>query len=1043
MRLKTRYSPALSCLLVMWVAAVPALAQSTATLRGTVTDTQGAALPGASLTVRNQATGEERTAVSDKDGTFQIPALAPGLYRLEAQLDKFQPQVVKDIRLEVAQVSVQNVKMGVGGVAEELSVVAEAPVIESSTISVGQVIDQKTVQEIPLNGRHFVDLGLLIPGSVAPQPATGFLTAPLRGQGSFAFNTAGNREDTVNFMVNGINLNDQVQNQITFQPSINTVSEFKVDNSTLSAEYGRSSGAVVNIATRSGTNAFHGEVFEFYRNQDLDARNFFNPESQPQSPFKRHQFGANIGGPVIQNKTFFFVSYEGTRQRQQLDFNSGVLSDAQRAEVTDPVVRNLLPLIPTANATSATGAPRFIGTGTANVDIDQWTGDINHQLGANDRLHAYYAYQMDERGEPNLQGNTVPGFGDIRESNRQIGTLNYTHIFGPNVVNEARFGFNRINITFTPIVQDDPSSYGINNGITGEVVLPQITVQGVGLNIGGPNGFPQGRIDSTMVLSDTLSYLKGRHSFKLGGEYRRFKNDNFGVTGGTFTYPSLADFQAGRGSAFTVVLGGLDSEITQQAFGLFVQDNFKVRSNLTLELGFRWDLIVSPTEAADKFVYFDPGTVSLYRAGENGPRDKIYGNKNNYQPRVGVVWDPFKDGRTSVRAAYALLSDQPVTNMVTPTAGNPPNVTPLTFTGPAGSIRLDNALTVAQAAGLAPASVDADFRNPRIQSWNVNVQRQVWRNLGVMVGYFGSKGEHLRISRNINQCPPPAPSCTTASRPYPRLSAASPILPDSALGNISEVTSLGYSRYNGVWVTLNQRFSGGLQFNGSYTWSKSKDTNSLSSAGGPGGVVLQDSTNIAGDYALSDFDARHRYVLNAIWDLPFKGNQLKEGWQIAVITQGQTGNPINILTNLNFSGNANIRPDLVGPIEVFGRPEQWYSTGVCNPAVAGSCTSSSVFALPTTPGNHFGNLSRNAVTGPGFYNTDLSLIKKTKVGGAVVEFRAEAFNVFNHPNLGNPPLAGRTATVGSTSFGIITATRLPTGDAGSARQLQFALKLLF
>ena len=276
MRLKTGYSLALRCLSAVLVAALPALAQSTATLRGTVADTQGAALPGANITVRNQATGEERTAVSDRDGIYSVAALAPGLYRLEVKLDKFQSQVVTDIRLEVAQIAVQNIKLGIGGVAEELNVVAEAPVIESTTTSVGQVIDQRTVQEIPLNGRHFVDLGLLIPGSVAPQPATGFLTAPLRGQGSFAFNTAGNREDTVNFMVNGINLNDQVQNQITFQPSINTVSEFKVDNSTLSAEYGRSSGAVVNIATRSGTNDFHGEVFEFYRHQDLDARNFFN-----------------------------------------------------------------------------------------------------------------------------------------------------------------------------------------------------------------------------------------------------------------------------------------------------------------------------------------------------------------------------------------------------------------------------------------------------------------------------------------------------------------------------------------------------------------------------------------------------------------------------------------------------------------------------------------------------------------------------------------------------------------------------------------------
>jgi len=468
--------------------------------------------------------------------------------------------------------------------------------------------------------------------------------------------------------------------------------------------------------------------------------------------------------------------------------------------------------------------------------------------------------------------------------------------------------------------------------------------------------------------------------------------------------------------------------------GLFVQDNFRAKSNLTFELGLRYDLNVSPTEAEDRFVYFDPGTVSLQQVGQ-GVRDKIYGNKNNFQPRVGVVWDPFKDGRTSVRAAYALLSDQPVTNLVTPTSSNPPLVAPYSFTGPAGSIRLDNALTVAQASGLAPNSVDAGFRNPMIQTWNLNVQRELWRSFSAMVGYFGSKGEHLRVSRNLNQF-------VGTTRPYPRLSASSPILPNSALGNITEVTSLGYSRYNGVWVTLTQRFSHGLQLNGSYTWSKSKDTNSLNSQG----VVVQDSTNIGGDYALSDYDARNRYVLNAIWELPFKGNRLVEGWQLSVITQGQTGNPITILTNLNFTGNANIRPDLIGTIDVFGRPEQWYSTAVCDPRATGSaagvCTSSSVYALPVAGGNHPGNLGRNAVTGPGFYNTDLSLIKKTKVGGTTVELRAEAYNVFNHPNFGFP-LAARTATVGSTSFGVITNTRLPTGDSGSARQIQFAMKVLF
>jgi hypothetical protein len=1025
----SRWSLCLFALLAL-VPARLALAQSTGTLSGTVTDAQGGVMPGAQIVVHNEATGVERTAVSDSSGQYQVASLPPGEYRLEVRLSGFQTSVVKAIHLEVAQTQVQNVRLAVGGLAEEVSVMGEAPVVESTTTSVGQVISQRTVQEIPLNGRHFVDLGLLIPGSVAPQQ-NGFLTAPLRGQGSFAFNTAGNREDTVNFMINGINLNDQVQNQITFQPSINTVSEFKVDNSTMSAEYGRSSGAVVNIATRSGTNDFHGEAFEFLRNQRFDARNFFNLDTQKQSPFKRNQFGANLGGPIAKNRTFFFVTYEGLRQRQQLDFNSGILSDEQRAGVTDPVVRNLLDMLPHANATGANGAPRFIGTGSANVDIDQFTGDVNHQFSEHDRLHGYYARQRDKRAEPNLQGNTIPGFGDTRTSTRQIGTLNETHIFGSNLVNEVRFGFNRINITFAPNVVENPASFGINNGINTAVVLPQITVQGVGLNFGGPNAFPQGRTDTTFVLSDTVSYLRGRHAFKFGGEYRRFHNLNFQTNGGTFTFPSLAAFQSGTGSAFTVTLGDIDSEVTQQAFGLFVQDNFKVRSNVTLELGLRYDVNASPTEADDRFIYFDPGTASLQRVGQ-GVRDKIYDNRGSWQPRVGVVWDPWKDGRTSIRAAYAMLTDQPVTNVVTPTAGNPPLVTPLSFTG---AIRLDNALDVAQAAGLAPQSVNQDFRTPRVQTWNLNVQRELWHNFGLMVGYFGSKGDHLRVLRNINQF-------VNGARPFPRLAADSPILPNSGLGNISEVTSLGYSRYNGLWVTLNKRFSGGLQLNGSYTLSKSKDTNSVSSTANP---VIQDSFNIPGDYALSDYDARHRYVLSAIWELPFKGNPFVEGWQLSLITQGQTGNPITIVTNIaNFTGNANLRPDLIGSLDVLGQPEQWFSNTVCDPRVAGSCTADSVFALPVSADGvfHMGNLPRNAITGPGFYNTDLSLIKKTKIGGTTVELRAEAYNLFNHPNFG-VPLASRTATVGSTSFGVLTSTRLPTGDSGSSRQFQFAMKVLF
>jgi len=323
-------------------------------------------------------------------------------------------------------------------------------------------------------------------------------------------------------MINGINLNDMVQNQITFQPSINTVSEFKVDNQTYSAEYGRNSGAIANIATRSGTNTFHGEAFEFLRNDALDARNYFSTVG-PKPPFKRNNFGAALGGPIIKNKTFFFASYEGTRQRQGVVQNSFVLSDVDRAAVTDPVSLKLLDLIPKANS----GVNQFVGSATAPVNIDQWTGDVYHRVSNDDSLHLYYAFQKDQRNEPAFPvvADTIQGFGDQRKSHRQIGTFVETHTFSPSIVNEGRIGFNRIHITFAPAFGDDPATaIGLTTGA--DVGIPQFTISGV-LTLGGPTGEPQGRGDTTYVFSDTLSWLKGKHSFHFGGEFRRFNNNNF------------------------------------------------------------------------------------------------------------------------------------------------------------------------------------------------------------------------------------------------------------------------------------------------------------------------------------------------------------------------------------------------------------------------------------------------------------------------------------------------------------------------------------
>ena len=1056
-----------------------ALAQSTATVQGTVTDSKGAVLPNATVIVKNRATSTERTTQTDSNGNYQVAALPVGVYSIEVQLQGFKTGLADQVTLEVAKTVVQNFQMDVGQITEQVLVSSDVPVIETSTTSVGTVINQRTVQEIPLNGRHFVDLGLLIPGSVTP-PQNGFLTAPLRGQGSFAINTAGNREDTVNFMINGINLNDMVQNQITFQPSINTVQEFKADNSTFSAEYGRNSGAIVNIATRSGSNDYHGELFEFLRNDFFDARNFFERTTEP-APFKRNQFGFNLGGPVNLlhfgeggpglsykglNKTFFFFSYEGLRQRQGLAI-AGVTvpTAAQRAAVTDQVIKNLLPFIPLPNV----GATGFAGSATAPVNIDQWTVDLNHNIGNNDRLHGYYAIQRDERGEPTLQGNSIPGFGDTRRSRRQIFTLNETHTFGSAVVNEARFGFNRIHISFTPNAQLNPLDFGIVNGINEPIGLPQIAVTGTSLNFGGPAGFPQGRSDTTYVVSDTLSYLRGNHSFRFGGEVRRFYNNNTNKDTGSFTFANMAAFLAGTANAFTVTLGpqqgvtDVSTAIAQGALGVFVQDNYKLRPNFTLELGFRYDWLMSPTERFDRFVDYVPEVNSLIQVN-NGIAPVYHTNAQNFQPRLGFAWDPFKDGKTSIRGAYAILADQPVTNLVTGNGTNPPfaqNVAlPANTTTKLSNAACPSGCIAIPGSTVSPSSSDPEFDNGYIQSWNVNVQREVKQGLAVTAGYFGSKGTHLRLTRNLNQTFLNA--ALNPVRPFPTLSASSPIRPNATLLNITFREGTGNSNYNALWVTANKRMGKGLQFNASYTFSKSIDYNSQSSQG----VTVQDSYNLRGDRGLSDFDVRHRFVISGLYELPFKGNQFKEGWQFSFIEQSQGGNPVTLLAgnagaiganipaaNANsLTGLATLRPDVTGPVTISptaaatGIGVQWFPNLVCDPRPGGSCPSGSAVVLPVGFINgktiyHFGSMGRNVVIGPSFHNTDLSLIKRTMITEhQMIEFRWEVFDVFNHANFGQP---GRTAQVGSTTFGVITNTRFPTGDSGSSRQMQFALKYKF
>jgi outer membrane receptor protein involved in Fe transport len=1060
---KLAFSPLMLSLLIL-VFAASAFSQTTANIQGTVSDQSGAAVAGAKVTVKNTAMGIERTTQTNSIGAYEVPALPPGTYSVQVEMTGFETQLAKNLVLQVSQNSVQNFDLKVASTSEVVTVEATAPAIEATTITVGQTINQRTVQEIPLNGRHFVDLGLLIPGSVTP-PQNGFLTAPLRGQGSFAINTAGNREDTVNFMVNGINLNDMVQNQITFQPSINTVSEFKVDNSTYSAEYGRNSGAIVNIATRSGSNQYHGEAFEFIRNNALDARNFFNPVGQPMSPFKRNQFGAAFGGPIKKDRTFFFLSYEGLRQRQGLTLNTTVLSNAQRNTVTaggNATSQAILGLIPTANDPTGT---KFLGSATAPVNIEQGTADVSHNFSNNIRLHGYYAGQHDFRQEPILQGNTLPGFGDTRESKRQIATISLDQTLSPSMVNEARLGFNRIHIVFSPNDTRNPVAFGIQDGLNFNAGLPQITIGGTGINLGGPTGFPQGRGDTTAVIADTLSYIRGKHSFKFGGEFRRFYNNNFNGDPGALAFNNISDFAAGKGLSFSLSAGNLPSRIATGELGFFGQDSWKISQRLTLELGLRYDWNQTPTEAFDRFsnIIISGGQANLVRTGS--PYDQ---NNMNFQPRVGFAFDVFGSGKTIVRSGYAILTDQPITNLVTPLTANQPFGNPLAFNGvasnPASRTTYTTLLADAAAGGLAPTVVDPNFKNSYIESYNLNIQQQISKSWSMMVGYFGSEGHDLRTRVNLNQFVAFGPGPTfTGIRPFPKLSASSPILPGANIGNISDNVSNGNSTYNALWISSNMRAWHGLQFNASYTYSKSIDYTSQNGQG----IVIQDSSNPAGDRGLSDFDARNRFVVNFIYDVPaLKHNRVFEGWQVGSIISDQSGNPVNlVVTGISgLTGLSTLRPDQPGAVQIVNQPLpngniQYFTPSLCDPtrAFSPSC-SGATFSISTTSGTlHFGNEGRNSIIGPGFNNVDFSLIKKTKINERFShEMRFEAFDLLNHPNFGQPgrgaqlvatnpalPVSATNPLIPVSTFGVISSTRFATGDSGSSRQLQFAMKLIF
>ena len=1069
----------LSLVVMVAMLAVGTAAQSTATLSGVVTDPSGAVLPHAQVVVHSLANGTDRTLITDAAGIYVAPSLQPGEYKIQATASGFSTYTVQKVTLNVDQSVTVNLHMAIASAGETVQVESNATQIESQTMTVGQVIDKDTVQELPLNGRHFLDLTVLTPGGVVA-PTAGSLTGASRGLGANSFLTAGNREDSVNFQINGVNLNDMSQNQITFQPSINTTSEFKIDNSTFSAEYGRSSGSIVNVSTRSGTDKFHGEVFDYFRNEALDARNYFNRSYNPatlvslgeagaKAPLKRNNFGVSVGGPVWKGHTFFFASYEGLRQHQGILQNSTVFTPAQRAYITgigNPAAVALLNLIPLPNSGS-----NFVGFTAGPVQIDQGTLDVLQILGAKDQLHAFYAFQADVRTEPALQGDTIPGFGDHRNAHRQVLTFNETHIFTPNFVNEARVGFNRIAIAFNPNITTSPASINIIDGQQAQAGIPQTTFSDIGLTIGGPSGFPQGRNDTLGVVSDTATLLHGKHTIKFGGEGRRFLDASFAGDTGTLTFATSTGttgaagsniFANGQASGFSITPNVIVSRVYINAVGGFLQDNYKMTSRLTLEAGLRFEWNGSPVEGANRFILFNPAGPSLSQINTAGAPAVPYKQNYNFEPRVGFADDLFGNGKTVIRAGYGYMADQPVQTAVSGLTSNPPISKRVSFTGSTtNTIPLSNLYGSALAAGLSVANVNPNFKNAYTETFNLNIQQAIPGGFLATVGYYGSVGRHLRIATNQNQPVGPAGATNlTQVRPYLTLASTSPIDPGLSINsNITEANSIGKSSYNGMWATIGRNVGKGLHFNLNYQWTKSLDLNSL---GSQGGLNLQDSNNPQGNHGLSDFDTRHHIAGTAIYDLPFKANRFVSGYRLTSILQYQTGNPVNILaSSSSFNGVAGVvRPNRVGTPtiqkqQLAGIANLTFiqSTGLayggtvcdvtnytsaCVYQVNGTQASATASTAPSAY-TGIGNFPRNALTGPGFADLDISAEKQTKLFESLAfTLRIDAFDILNHPNFGQP-----SGNVQSASFGQISSTRFATSDGGSSRQLQLSAKFTF